>query len=214
MTNILICIGGLLLILLVAEILRRTKVLKGENLRKSVHIPSACFIASWPWLISWNAIIAINLLGLAVVIAERYLHRTHFGGGIKRKTYGAIFYPIAAILCAALMQNDVFFAIAILHMGLADGLAAVVGSNYKKRFHYKIIGYRKTAIGSMTFWLTSLLIFGVGLMFASDSLTYQQYIVAVIAFPPILTAIENVSVGGIDNLTVPLATIGLLSLFN
>jgi len=213
MSGLLICVGGVLTIIILSELIWRRKLLKGEFQRKFVHITGGTFAAFWPWLISWRAIQLLGLAMLVGVLANRYHKFSHFADGVRRETYGDIFSPLAIIICATLTNESVFFAIAILHLSLADGLAAVIGVHYGKRWEYKVfLRQTKTVIGSMTFWLVSLAILGGGIPFAADLIPYQTYVMLLLFLPPILTAVESASPLGSDNITVPIAAVVALNI--
>lgn len=214
MLNFLICLGGIGLILLAAEVLYEKKILRGEYLRKFVHISAAAFIAFWPWLVGWQTIAVLGLAMLAVIFINRRLKKIHASGDIKRKTYGFSLFAWAVIACASLTNNKVFFAMAIMHLGLADGLAAVAGQLFKNKLPYKFFGYLKTVYGSMIFWVVSAGIFAVGGLFAHQYLSFNDYVLAILVLPPILTLIEAVSVQGFDNITVPVAVIAALNILS
>jgi len=212
MLAVIACLGGIFAILVISEILYKQKILHGEYLRKFVHISSSSFIAFWPWLISWRTIELISLAMLAVVIFNHRIRVIHISGNIARKTYGGMLLPVGVLSCALLTNIKIFFALAILHMALADGLAAVIGTAYGKKFRYKIFHQLKTLIGSMTFWLVSLCILGTGLLFLSDSLSFTHYALLIIVLPPILAFLENLAVLGFDNVVVPVAVVLALQL--
>ncbi|OVE78538.1 hypothetical protein BVY00_02540, partial [bacterium G20] len=79
---------------------------------------------------------SMELIGLAMLLVVLLNHRSktiHMNGDIKRQTYGGVLFAVAIILCALLTHVKIFFALAILHLSLADGLAAVIGTAYGKR---------------------------------------------------------------------------------
>lgn len=207
MLKVLICLGGIFIILAIAELLWRRKILRGEYLRKFVHISSAIYVAAWPWLIDWRTIQLIGLAMLAFIWLNHRLKTIHPGGEVRRKTYGFYFFGLSMVVCAALTTNKEFFALAMLHLGLADGLAAVAGTFFHKKLQYDIFGYRKSVYGSMTFWLVSLCILAIGGLFIHDAITFRDYFLMLALLPPVLTTIENLSVKGLDNLTVPVAVV-------
>lgn len=212
MLAVIVCLAGILAILATGEILYKQKILEGEYLRKFIHISSGTFIAFWPWLISWHAIQIIGLMILMFVLLNYRVKKIHVSGDIKRQTYGLILFPVAIIACALLTHNKFFFALAVLHLALADGLAAVNGITYGKKFKYKIFHQVKTLTGTMTFWLTSLSILGVGLLFAHDFVSFNHYVFLLIFLPPILAVLKNLTVLGLDNMVVPVAVILALRL--
>ena len=195
-----------------AELLSEHKVLKGEYPRKFVHITAGTFIAFWPWLISWQAIRWIGVTMLLVVLINHRVRLFRFHSTLGRQTYGDIIYASAITLTALLTDEAIFFALAMLNLALADGLAAIAGKLYGGRWTYKIFGHTKSIIGTMTFWLTSLFILGVGALFAHDLIDFYPYVVLIIFLPPILALTENISVGGLDNLFIPLIVLYALNL--
>jgi phytol kinase len=211
MIKVAICLAGIFIILQIGEWFYRRKLLKGEYLRKFVHISSACFIASWPWLISWNWIILIGLAMLSVVILNHQRRTLHMDGNVQRKTYGGMLLAVSVIICALLTHEKLFFMLAMLQMGLADGLAAVAGEYYKKG-RYKIFGYTKSIPGTITFWIVSTVVFAAVAPFAHEIIGYDNYIWVVAGLPAVLAVAENLSVEGFDNLTVPIMTILALRL--
>jgi dolichol kinase len=210
MLAVIVCLAGIDLILMVAEILWRRKILRGEYQRKFVHITAGTFIAFWPWLISFRSIQLIGLAMLAGILFVQAHKMLHFTSDPGRVTYGFVFFAVAVILISLLTNNRLFFALAILNMSLADGFAAIVGQKYGKNWEYYVFSHTKTVIGSMTFWLVSLGIFGIGLLFSPAAASH--YLALLLFLPPLLTIAENVPGVGSDNIFVPLAAILVLNL--
>ena len=201
---------GVGLILYVGEYLAKAKLLKGENYRKFTHIATGTFIASWPWIISWYAIEVLGVLMLLAVTLNHYKTYFKFNKKITRPTYGDYFFAMAVSICAFMTNNKFFFAMAILHLALADGFAAVVGKNFGKKYEYKVFGQTKSLIGTMTFWITSLYILGAGLLSAYNFIPYNSYYWIILLLPPALALIENLAVYGSDNLVIPVAVVLVL----
>ncbi|MBX4201540.1 hypothetical protein KW803_01425 [Candidatus Saccharibacteria bacterium] len=206
------CLIGIFGLLLIAELLGKYRVLKGEYHRKFLHVAAGSFIAFWPWIITWDQIQIIGLLMLAVMVANRYLSFLNYRGRVGRATFGDIFLALAIFLLPFFTDNNIFFALAMLEVALADGLAAVFGITYGKNWGYKVFGHKKTVIGSMTFWIVSLCIVGTGLLPAHEIISFQSYLLVILLAPPLLTAAENISLLGIDNLVIPLLTVAILNL--
>lgn len=206
------CLIGIFGLLMIAEFLGRHKVLKGESHRKFLHITAGCFIASWPWLISWETIKIIGLMMVAVTIFNRYANLFNYRAKVGRVSDGDIFFAISVALLPFLTTNKIFFAIAMLEVALADGLAAVGGKLYGKKWGYKVLGHKKTLIGSMIFWLTSLCIFGAGLLWSTQLVPFNNYALVILLAPPLLTATENLSFYGLDNLVIPILSVLILKI--
>lgn len=212
MLAIIACLGGIFAILMAEEIFYRKKILKGENLRKFVHISSGIFIAFWPWLISWRSIQLIGLAMLTIIWLNHRLKTLHVGGSVKRKTYGFYFFALVLIIAPALTSNKIFFSLAILNMAVADGMAAIIGTAFGKKSEYRVFGQLKSLVGTMAFWLTSLFILGIGLLFLHDTLSFKNYVILLITLPPGLASLENLGGMGLDNVLVPMAVILALRL--
>ncbi len=202
----------ILLILVVAEYAWRRKILRAERARKAIHISVGTFVAFWPWMMSWRTIQLISLAFLiAVIFTRRYqiLRSIYF---VKRRTYGEELFAIAVGLCALLTTNKAIFTIAILHMALADGLAAVVGQRVHKKWRFEVFGQQKTLIGSFVFCFVSVWVIGLGLIFSVAPLNLSPYIYALVVIPPAATALELLSPYGLDNIVIPLFVLGSLEI--
>lgn len=204
------CVIGVFGLLVIAELLGKYRILKGEYHRKFLHITAGSFIAFWPWLVGWTAIEIFGLAALAVMLANRFLGFLNYRGRVGRATYGDMFLALAIFFAANLTHNKTFFMLAILEVALADGLAAVAGRTYEKDWAYKVFKHKKTVIGSMVFWLASVCILGAGLLTVHSLITFQDYFLVLLLLPPALTLVENLSLFGLDNLFLALLTIVVL----
>ena len=211
MFGVLACLLGIFAILILNEYLYKRNLLKGELKRKLVHILAACFIATWPWLISWKSIQVIGIAMVAVLVINRKIKVLNYLGGVRKDSYGDIFLAIATTAAAFFTDNNIFFAVAILHVALADGLAATIGTKFGQKWRYEVFGYKKTIVGSMVFWVTSIFILGIGLLGAYETIQFSTYAKIIILLPPALTILENLAIKGSDNLVLPLAIIYVLN---
>jgi dolichol kinase len=145
-------------------------------------------------------------------LVNRQIKILHYLGGIRQQTYGDVFLALSITTTALLTNEKIFFAVAILHVALADGLAAIIGTKFGRKFRYKVFGQTKTVIGTMTFWLLSVAILAVGLLPAYDLIPFNHYAALLILLPPILALTENAAVWGVDNLAIPIVVIAALHL--
>lgn len=212
MLSFIIALAGVFAVIVIDRYLARKKLLHAENKRKFIHIFSGLYIALWPWLLSWRQIQLAGLMMLAVIVINRRLKVIDYMSGTKRLSYGDIFFALAVLLCALLTTNKYFFMLAILIMGLGDGMAAVVGKRYGKNWKYKSLGQNKTFVGTLTFWFITLLILGFSMPFIAEYTSAASYSLILLLLPPALTLIENFAVYGADNLAIPLITILALSI--
>lgn len=187
-------------ILAVAEFGAREGWLNNEFGRKFVHITVGSFVAFWPLLLDWNQIIILSLAFIGVIVVSKWLRLFSAIHSVQRPTWGEIYFALTVGVLAFVTQDGWIYMAALLHMSLADGLAAVIGIRYGGRSRYSILGHVKSFMGTGTFLLVSLGIL-VGYM-AGANTELAWPLIAVIAFGA--TLLENISARGLDNLTVPL----------
>ncbi len=201
------------IILLVSEVLWKLGRLKGELARKFIHIFVGVFVAFWPFYMEFKWIRLISLAFLGVIYISRELKLFHAIEDVKRKTWGDMFFAIGIGLCAVLAPTPWIFTAAILHLSLADGLAAIVGERFGAQNRYKIFGQVKSVAGTLSYWLISLgiMTFTVG----AGLIGFNQMVWLLILGLPVSAALlENVSPRGTDNIIVPLfVTITLSSAY-
>lgn len=203
MIGSLVGIGGIACIVIFAELLRTAKLIqKPELLRKFVHILAGTFAATWAFFMPFWTIQAISILLLVVVLASKRLSIFKSVHEVKRLTYGEALFPAGIFAAATLTSSEWVYFAAVLHLGLADGLAAAIGMWHKKRLEYKILGQTKSLAGSGMFYILS---FGIiGTTFLLDPVSSQDISILVLTWLPIAaTVLESVSVYGTDNLLVP-----------
>ena len=193
-------------LLLIVEYLWRVKHYQTEFTRKFIHMSVGSFAAFWPLFLSWRQIQLLSLLFLLVILASRTITALGSIHIIGRKTVGEIFFAISLGAVALITHNSLVYVIAILHLSLADGLAAIVGTHFGKKQAYSIFGQRKTVVGSLTFYLCSLFLIGLYL-----SLSHSSQVFPLIIYLPLLTTLlENIGIRGSDNLLVPVLVATIL----
>ncbi len=204
-----ISVFGVFVILVIAEYLSRTRRrLHSEVTRKFVHMSVGTFVASWPFYFKWWEIGLVGLAFLLVVTLSIQYNIFHSIHSVNRRSFGEILFAVAIGLLAFLDGSPWIFAVAMLHLSLADGLAAIVGTLYGKRSRYTIFGYTKSWLGTATFFVVSL-----GIVSAYFAVTHHVDWPLLVAVPLLATLVENFAVFGTDNLFVPLMVAGLLKFF-
>ncbi len=197
----------LLLLILNELILKNSKRINEFN-RKFVHISVGSFIAFWPFLISWQDIRVISLAFVVVVILSRKWNIFKGIHSVVRPTIGEVMFAAAVGGLTYLTNDKWIYLIAILQMSLADGVAAMIGTNFGKKNSYRVFGQIKSIIGSLGFFVSSfvlLIIYGF-----LSAVQLPAYLI--INFSLFLTLIENVGIFGLDNLLVPIFTVWFLKL--
>jgi len=193
------------LILLGSEWWWRKRIMHSEFSRKFVHITVGSFVAFWPFFLSWNEIRLLSLSFLVVIGLSKYFHVFRAIHSVQRPTFGELYFAAAVGLLTFVTQNEWIYMAALLQMSLADGFAAVMGVRYGKQ-SYLMFSHRKTLVGSLTFFVTSLAILVGYSHFAGAHLSLLFVAGAAAA----AAVIENFAVAGLDNLLLPLAMAWLL----
>lgn len=209
MLVIFIALVGIAAIVFLGEYLRRVHLFHTEVTRKFIHILVACYAASWPFFMDWKQIQLISLLMFFGIVLSRQLHLFRAIHGVKRRTWGELFFAMSIGVAAVLSGDPWVFAAAMLVMGLADGLAALAGTLFKGGKRYDVFGHTKSVHGTATFFVMTLLIL-IGCAFGRG---YEVSLIGFILLPTVATVFENIAVAGTDNFFVPLAIILGIYLF-
>jgi phytol kinase len=197
-----------LCLLVISEVWWRSHKHHGEFSRKFVHITVGSFAAFWPYFLSWKEIILLSLAFIIGVSLSLYFNIFQAIHTVERPTWGEICFAAAVGMLAVFVREPAIYAVALLHMGLADGVAAIVGTTYGKVTRYKVLGHGKSLAGSMAFLAVSLT-----LLIAYASVTPTPLPATVLVLLAVLvTALENFAVRGLDNLFVPIVVAAVLTL--
>jgi phytol kinase len=186
-------------LLLASELWWRKKKPHDEFSRKFIHITVGSFVAFWPFFLSWQQIRLLGLGFIIIVAISKYFKVFTAIHAVERPTYGEICFALAVGLLTFITHSKGIYAAAILHMGLADGMAALVGTIYGKKSSYRIFGHTKSVAGSLTFLICSIIILIVYATFQVHMV--PAFVILGLAFGA--TVMENIAVLGLDNLAVP-----------
>lgn len=197
-------------IILLTQYLWARKQLRGEAARKFAHMAIGSFVATWTLYASYDVIQATLLLTLFGVLFVRVTNVAPSLSDVKRSTVGDVLAPVVILLVALLEPTRTVFSVVVLHIALADGLAALIGSRFGHKRSYNIARQKKSLLGTLTFFVVSVCIMAIAVLFqpAVDASLLIMYLLVV---PFVTTIFENISPYGLDNVTVPLAVFVLLS---
>jgi len=187
-------------ILVFAEYLSRAKQIHAELTRKLVHVAVGTFVAFWPFFLSWREIQVLSLAFFAVICVSIKFNIFSSIHAVKRSITGELLFAIVIGLLALVSTNKWIFLAAMLHLSIADGMAAIVGLGWGDSNSYKVFGRAKSIAGSAAFLVASYLILIFYLVFSHGSTS----IATVIWLPLLATATENLAVQGMDNLIMPM----------
>jgi phytol kinase len=188
------------------ELWWRKHPVHSELSRKFIHVTVGSFVAFWPYFLSWRQIQILSIAFLLVVVASKYLHVFQAIRSVQRPTWGEVFFAVAVGAITLITHDKAIYAASLLQMSLADGMAAVIGTRYGNRQKYLVFGYAKSVLGTLTFFIISLLIL-IGFSHYSHA---QLGLTAIVGIGAAASVIENLAIRGLDNLLVPLAVALLL----
>jgi dolichol kinase len=205
-------IFGLLMIL--TQILHKVFAIRSEVTRKFMHISGGLlslfffyfFKTHW-WVLLLCLIAFLILLITYIKNLLPGIHKTN------RVSFGSIFFPIPVYICfliAINLQNHILFYLPISILTISDTIAEWGGKRwgtYTKSF----FNGQKTLAGSLCFAASSFII-SLVLFEVMFGLPFIETLSISIAISIIITPVELISLRGVDNLTVPLSTLGLLML--
>lgn len=172
--------------------------IKGEVVRKLIHIGSALLLLAAPQLLSPMEIVFLLVLVALVLGLGRALGIIHSMHTVQRRSWGELFFPLG-IAINALLFLPAFphaYAVGILTLAIADSLAALVGSTWG-RHKIPVMDRRRSFEGSAAFIAATafiLLWFGAPM---GVPLLIGLFLLAIM---------EALLPWGIDNLTIPVAS--------
>jgi dolichol kinase len=128
---------------------------------------------------------------------------------VERTTLGEVYFPLGVGLAAALVPVVVPYTYGVLVMALSDAFASLAGGRWGKR-EYSVGRAHKTVLGSGVFLLSTFAL-TLGALAVSHRLSPATMALG-LAAAVVLTALEGVLAGGIDNVVLPVAGAALLVL--
>src|SRR5688500_5216440 len=134
-------------ILVLSEWLARAKDIHAELTRKLVHVAVGTFVAFWPFFLSWRQIQLLSLAFFVVICISIKFNVFSSIHAVKRSITGELLFAIVIGLLATINSNEWVFMAAMLHLSLAQGLAAVVGLGWGDNNGYKVFGRLKSIAG-------------------------------------------------------------------
>jgi dolichol kinase len=212
LVNAAVISGALVAVVVGVEAAKRRWSLQPELTRKLAHVLAGIALVVVPWRLTslWAPVLfAVGFYAL--------MHGTKLLGllpsvhGIERRSGGALVYPVAVLGTYLLADGSaLLFQVPMLVMAISDALAATVGRAIGRR-RYFVLRQSRTVEGSAAFFASALAIVLVGLV--ASGVPPSAALPCALLVALLVTACEAVSVGGMDNLVVPLATFFLLDTF-
>lgn len=208
MLRIFLTLVAIFIILVLNEFLWHQKIIKNEVARKSVHISVAGFVAFWPYYLSYPNILLISIAFMFVIYVSRKFGIFKSIEQVKRSTFGEYFFPMGIFVLALFAPQKEIFTVALLCVGFADGLAALVGQRFGRKNKFKAFGGYKSVAGSSTVFIVSLAI----LVLANAIRNIHLPLAAYLLMPLDVAIIEALSPLGSDDFFIPVSVMIVLNL--
>ncbi|HSX45935.1 MAG TPA: hypothetical protein VLG27_02940 [Candidatus Saccharimonadia bacterium] len=205
--RVLLSLLAVFVILVANEIWWRKRRTHGEFSRKFVHVTVGSFVAFWPFFLSWRTVEWLSLAFVVVVLISKALNIFTAIHSVQRLTWGELCFALSVGTVAFATHDKWIYMASLLQMSIADGLAAVVGVRFGRSNTYTILKRTKSMVGTLTFFVASVIILTVYKKYSGDHLTTQF----IIGLSVLASLLENVSINGLDNLFVPLVVALFLS---
>ena len=191
----------ILIIFGLAIIYKKFRPNNKELLRKIIHIGIGPLILLAKYLGISQFFAGYFTCLMAFLIVTNYIYKLFpIIEDVERKSYGTFFYCISLLFLVILFwEKDPYALIAgFFTMTFGDGFAGLIGKNFSSK-NWLILNQKKSLLGTTTMLISSLLIFiSVGI-YGNFSINGNFIFIALLA-----TVLEQISVYGIDNLTVPI----------
>ena len=210
MINYVVIIGYIILIFIISKILKGFYPDNQELLRKFIHIGMGPLIPLAIFLKIPQISAQYFAGGISLLIIINYIYRLFpIIEDIDRKSFGTFFYSLSLfILITLFWDNDPLALTAgFFVMTFGDGLAGLLGKNFKSK-SWIVFNQRKSIIGTITMFLISFIVITF-LGYQGDfNFTFYYFLIALIS-----TLLEQISIIGIDNFSVPIISAFAFNLF-
>lgn len=173
-----------------------------ELSRKIVHIGTGP-VLPLAWFLHIPIAIAVPC-AFVVTLITLINHRWHLLPAVEdvgRKSYGTVAYGVAICLLLILFwaENPAAACAGVLVMAFGDGLAGLIGRAVRSP-NWTVLDQRKSFIGTSTMAITSAVVLFALVLVTQSPLNPLR----LLAVCTLAVGLEQMSVWGIDNLSVPL----------
>ena len=174
-----------------------------ELLRKIIHIGMGPLIPLAKFLEIEQSAAQYFAGGISILILINYIYKLFpIIEDIDRQSFGTFFYCFSLLILISLFweKDPLSLTAGFFIMTFGDGLAGLIGKNFKSK-SWKIFNQKKSIIGTTTMFLISFLV--VSILGYKNNLDFNYYYfwIALLA-----TVLEQISIIGIDNFSVPIVT--------
>ncbi|MDP2080370.1 MAG: hypothetical protein U0934_07505 [Pseudotabrizicola sp.] len=208
-------VGVLLALMALVRILAGRARIGPEVQRKLVHVGTGLYALSLPWIFPdrWPVYMLIGVTLVAMIVLRIPRLSGSLGQtlhSVERRSYGDFLLAISVGLCFFLAEGvTLYYVLPIAVLTLADAAAALAGTAYGTR-RFKVEDGHKSVEGTVVFFVVTLLVSLICLMFLSD-LPPPNILALAIMVAAFGALVEAQSWRGFDNLFLPLGLLVFLS---
>lgn len=188
--NYLIITLSISIFLMLFEILTIKTNVNPAITKKMSHVGFSLFIIGCTFFYDYQTFIAVGIVFFILLTTLRFLYPLKSLSDRSSTSIGELAYPLGVSLAALICQSQVSFITVVSILGLADTAAYIAGRSLKSP---KLM-FQKTTAGSLACFIVTVAILSHVLGF-----NYHSILTSVA-----IALTELLSLGGIDNLTVPL----------
>ncbi len=189
---------------------RRTLILPGELVRKLVHMTTGTLALTFPHLFvhTWPVLVLAGAASLVVVWtrltpAGRVFESLYgFGDSRRLESLGEFYFALAiGLLFVVARATPVAYAVPLAAVTYGDAAAAIVGKAWGRHRYRTPAGETKSLEGSAAFLLVAAAAGAAAMALTGRSPAAGALPLAGATL--VMTALEAVSIRGMDNLAVP-----------
>ncbi len=217
--NAILLAGLFLFLFAIAEILYHKLKMKADDTRKIVHIGTGLLTMLFPLMLSnhWFVLLLCGSFALILLISLKFNLLPSINA-IDRVSYGSLWYPVAVYCCYLAYNyfhnNLIFFYLPVLTMAICDPVAALLGKRWPYGKFY-IKHDTKTVMGSSAFFCVStILTILLFYFFSSGNFRINSVLLIALLVATATTVTEALSTKGLDNITIPVCVVLILTLMH
>ena len=190
-------------IFLISKIFKNFYPNNQELLRKIIHIGIGPLIPLANFLEIEQSTAQYFAGGMSILIVINYIYRLFpIIEDVDRKSFGTFFYCFSLLILISLFweEDPLALTAGFFIMTFGDGLAGLIGKNFKSK-SWTIFNQKKSIIGTTTMFLISFLV--VSALGYTNNINFNYYYLGIAL---VATLLEQISIIGIDNFSVPIIT--------
>ena len=191
------------LIFLISKLFKNFYPNNKEFLRKIIHIGMGPLIPLAKFLEIEQSAAQYFAGAMSVLIIINYIYKLiPIIEDIDRKSFGTFFYCFSLLILISLFWEEDPLALTsgFFVMTFGDGLAGLIGKNFKSK-SWTIFNQKKSIIGTTTMFLISLIV--ISILGYQNNVDFNYYYIGIAL---LATLLEQISIIGIDNFSVPIIT--------